>query len=61
VVPNVTGFTARKAITLLTADRFEPIVNGSGIVVSQNPLPGTAAAAGIKVTLFCKPRSLTLQ
>ena len=61
IVPDVTGFTARKAITLLTADQFEPVVNGSGIVVSQNPLPGTAASAGIKVTLFCKPRSLTLQ
>jgi cell division protein FtsI (penicillin-binding protein 3) len=61
VVPDVTGFTARKAITLLTADNFEPVLNGSGIVISQNPLPGTPASAGKKIVLFCKPRSLTLQ
>jgi cell division protein FtsI (penicillin-binding protein 3) len=61
VVPDVTGFTARKAITLLTADRFQPILNGSGIVVSQSPQPGTPASAGKKIVLFCKPRSLTLQ
>ncbi|MFI5251549.1 MAG: penicillin-binding protein [Bacteroidota bacterium] len=61
IVPDVTGFTARRAITLLTGVQFEPVVNGSGIVISQDPQPGTPASAGMKILLYCQPKSLTLQ
>ena len=60
-VPNVTGMTVRKAVNVLTAGKFEPVVTGSGVVVGQEPLAGTPAVAGMKVVLQCQPKSLTMQ
>ena len=59
LVPDLTGLTARKAITLLTTGKYDPVVNGSGIVVSQAPPAGSAATAWMKIVLYCQPKSLS--
>jgi cell division protein FtsI/penicillin-binding protein 2 len=58
VVPDVKGFSVRKAISVLSEVRLQPVVYGSGTVVSQSPLAGQAARVGMKVVLTCQPKAL---
>jgi cell division protein FtsI (penicillin-binding protein 3) len=57
-VPDVLGMSARKAVSLLTSEQFEPSVTGSGVVVSQDPPAGTPGSIGMKIALLCQPKSL---
>ena len=57
LVPDVRGFSARRAVSLLTMEQFEPIVNGSGIVVQQQPQAGASSRSRAKVILTCQPKS----
>ena len=50
-VPNVAGYSVRRAVALLVAKDLEPVVKGSGIVVAQNPAAGMPATKGMKVVL----------
>jgi cell division protein FtsI (penicillin-binding protein 3) len=59
-VPNVTGFSVRRAVALLVAKYLEPVVKGSGVVVSQDPAAGQPARKGMKVVLTCQPKQLTV-
>jgi cell division protein FtsI (penicillin-binding protein 3) len=59
LVPNVTGLTARKAVTILSSEKLSPVVSGSGVVVTQSPLPGSRAIAGMKIMLVCQPKALS--
>ncbi len=58
IVPDVRGWTVRKAVGFLAAGKFEPVVNGSGIVIEQSPAAGQPARAGARVVLICQPRTV---
>jgi cell division protein FtsI (penicillin-binding protein 3) len=55
VVPDVKGCSVRKAVGILTAEKYQPVVKGSGIVTGQEPPAGQPAKAGMKVVLTCQP------
>ncbi len=57
IVPNVQGYSVRRAINVLLDGKFEPVVSGSGTVISQEPAPGLRATLGIRVRLICQPKS----
>jgi hypothetical protein len=57
LVPDVRGFSARRAVSLLTMEQFEPVVNGSGIVVRQQPQAGMHSHSRMKIILTCEPKS----
>lgn len=57
LVPDVRGFSARRAVSLLTMEQFEPVVNGSGIVVRQQPPAGMHSHSRMKIILTCEPKS----
>ena len=59
VIPDVRGYSVRRAITVLTAGKFQPVINGSGTVVSQIPSAGQPAAEGMTITLVCQPKSVS--
>ena len=56
-VPDVKGYSVRRAVSILSQGKFEPVVSGSGIVVNQYPAAGQPVKAGARVTLICQPRS----
>ncbi|MBI4548494.1 MAG: PASTA domain-containing protein [Ignavibacteriae bacterium] len=58
-IPDVRGYSVRRAITVLTVGKFQPIVNGSGTVVSQIPTAGQPATEGMKITLVCQPKAVS--
>jgi cell division protein FtsI (penicillin-binding protein 3) len=58
VVPDVRGFSVRRAISILSQEKLQPVINGSGTVVAQAPPAGQAVAVGMKIVLTCQPRSL---
>ena len=53
-VPDVRGKSLRDAIFILTQAGFDPIPEGSGIVVAQEPAPRTRVRAR-KCRIICKP------
>jgi cell division protein FtsI (penicillin-binding protein 3) len=58
VVPDVRGYSVRRAVSVLTTKKLEPVVNGSGTVIRQAPSAGQPVKAGMKITLICQPKSL---
>ncbi len=56
VIPDVTGCSVRKAVGILTAEKYQPVVKGSGVVIAQDPAAGHPAKAGMKVVLTCQPK-----
>lgn len=58
IVPDVLGFSKRKAISLLKDEKFEPVVDGSGVVVSQHPRPGEPVSSSRVIRLTCEPRTV---
>ncbi|MBI3364103.1 MAG: transpeptidase family protein [Ignavibacteriae bacterium] len=59
IVPDVRGYSLRRAVGVLTTGKLEPVVNGSGIVIQQSPEAGQFAKPGTKVFLTCQPKSLS--
>ncbi|MBI1807202.1 MAG: PASTA domain-containing protein [Ignavibacteria bacterium] len=57
IVPDVKGYSVRRAVGILMTGKFQPIVNGSGTVINQVPPAGQPARPGTKITLICQPRS----
>lgn len=57
IVPDVRGLSKRRAITLLRDEEFQPVVYGSGVVVSQVPGPGEPVSSGRVITLNCAPKA----
>jgi cell division protein FtsI/penicillin-binding protein 2 len=53
-VPDVKGYSLRKAINILSASGFDIDINGSGEVIEQMPKSGTSQLPNSKITLFCK-------
>lgn len=58
MIPDVRGFSIRRALSLLRDEKFQPVVNGSGVVVSQNPAPGEPVSSSRVVTLNCSPKGM---
>lgn len=54
VVPDVKGYSLRKAINVLSENGFNVDINGSGEVIDQNPKSGSSQLPNSKITLFCK-------
>ncbi|MBI3190056.1 MAG: PASTA domain-containing protein [Ignavibacteriales bacterium] len=61
VVPNLQGCSVRKAVGILSGDQLDPVVDGYGIVISQDPIAGAVVRPGTKVLLRCEPKSVTVQ
>lgn len=57
IVPDVRGLSKRKAISLLRDEKFQPVVYGSGVVVSQIPSPGEPVSSGRVIKLTCEPKT----
>jgi membrane peptidoglycan carboxypeptidase len=57
IVPDVTGFSIRKAIGKLTSEGYTVEISGSGKVQSQNPEPGVEMTQTRKIKLFCKGKN----
>ena len=57
IVPDVTGFSIRKAIGKLTSEGYTVEITGSGKVQSQNPEPGAEMTHTRKIKLFCKGKN----
>ena len=53
-VPDVKGYSLRKAINVLSASGFDIDINGSGEVIDQMPKSGSTQLPNSKITLFCK-------
>ncbi len=58
LVPDVTGLSVRKAVGILTAEKYQPVIKGSGVVTDQTPSPGQPAKAGMKIILTCQPKTI---
>ena len=59
VVPNLSGMSLRRAVSVLSSDKFDVAIDGSGLVAHQYPAPGTRIKAGATITIECEPRSIT--
>lgn len=57
IVPDVTGFSIRKAIGKLTSEGYTVEITGSGKVHSQEPEPGVELTQTRKIKLFCKGKN----
>lgn len=57
VVPDVRGYSLRKAMGILLDENFKTDIRGSGVVVSQSPGPGAPVREGMVITLTCQSRS----
>ncbi len=60
-VPNVCGMSIRQAMNTLTAKNVKVVFAGSGVVIRQTPTAGTALKNGMKVMLYCEPKTIALQ
>jgi cell division protein FtsI (penicillin-binding protein 3) len=60
IVPDVVGLSKRTAISLLRDENFQPVVHGSGVVVSQQPRPGAPVSTSRVITLTCEPKTASL-
>jgi cell division protein FtsI (penicillin-binding protein 3) len=58
VVPDVRGMSVRRAMNRLTLERLGSRIDGSGIVIDQQPAAGKQVAPGSRVKLVCRSRSL---
>ena len=56
-VPDAMGMSMRDAIHAMSGAGFVPQIEGTGKLVRQAPLPGTAAAKGTSVRLLFEPSS----
>jgi cell division protein FtsI (penicillin-binding protein 3) len=54
-VPDVRGMTLRQAVTALAAARLDTRIEGSGVVVSQDPRPGSRPVDNAPVLLRGEP------
>jgi membrane peptidoglycan carboxypeptidase len=58
-VPDLRGMSLRRAINLTVVDDFDIHVQGSGIVVRQNPAAGQRVKTGSTLEIECQPRVIT--
>ncbi|MFA6470661.1 MAG: penicillin-binding transpeptidase domain-containing protein [Candidatus Latescibacterota bacterium] len=56
MVPNITGKPLRLAVQNLVQANLKVKINGSGVVQSQDPLPGSMVAYGTMCEIACRNR-----
>ncbi len=59
IVPNLKGMSLRRAINLLVVDDLDVHIQGSGIVVRQDPSAGQRVRTGSTLRIECEPRTIT--
>lgn len=59
IVPDFRGMSLRRAINLVVIDDFDIHIQGSGIVVHQNPPAGQRVRTGSALEIDCEPRTMT--
>jgi cell division protein FtsI/penicillin-binding protein 2 len=59
-MPDVRGQAIRRALTRLAMLHLDVVIQGSGIVVAQDPQPRELVKGGARVLIRCEPRYLTL-
>jgi cell division protein FtsI/penicillin-binding protein 2 len=59
-IPDVRGMPIRRAINTLSVFQLDVIVNGTGVVMAQNPPPGKEVKPGTKIVIHCESRSRSL-
>ncbi|HTY57224.1 MAG TPA: penicillin-binding transpeptidase domain-containing protein [Bacteroidota bacterium] len=60
LMPDVRGLAIRRALTRLALLRLDVAVQGSGVVVSQDPGPREHVREGSRVLIRCEARTLSL-
>jgi cell division protein FtsI (penicillin-binding protein 3) len=56
-LPNLTGSPMRTVVKHLTENGVVPVLNGSGLLATQSPPPGTVVSKGTSVDLVFRPAS----
>ena len=56
-IPNLTGVPARQAVKQMIGLGLTPRLKGSGLIVSQQPPPGSVVDSASEVTLVLEPAS----
>ena len=59
-IPDVRGESIRRALTRLALLHLDVVIQGSGVVVAQDPLPREQVRGGMRVLIRCEPRNLSL-
>jgi cell division protein FtsI (penicillin-binding protein 3) len=59
-MPDVRGESIRRALTRLAVLRLDVVIQGSGVVVAQDPQPREQVRGGARVLIRCEPRNLSL-
>ena len=59
-MPDVRGESIRRALTRLAVLRLDVVIQGSGVVIAQDPQPREQVRAGTRVLIRCEPRNLSL-
>jgi beta-lactam-binding protein with PASTA domain len=59
-MPDVRGESIRRALTRLAVLRLDVAIQGSGVVIAQDPQPREQVRAGTRVLIRCEPRNLSL-
>jgi cell division protein FtsI (penicillin-binding protein 3) len=59
-MPDVRGLAIRRALTRLALLRLDVAIQGSGVVVAQEPQPREQVRGGARVVIRCEPRNLPL-
>jgi cell division protein FtsI (penicillin-binding protein 3) len=59
-MPDVRGQAIRRALTRLALLRLDVVIQGSGVVVAQDPQPREQLRGGTRVLIRCEPRNLSL-
>jgi membrane peptidoglycan carboxypeptidase len=59
-MPDVRGEPIRRALTRLAVLRLDVVIQGSGVVVAQDPQPREQVRGGTRVLIRCEPRNLSL-
>jgi len=59
-VPDLRGQAIRRAVTRLALLRLDATIRGSGVVVAQDPQPGSRVRTGTPVALRCEAGNLSV-
>jgi cell division protein FtsI/penicillin-binding protein 2 len=57
IMPSVVGLSIREALQKLNSNYLSITISGSGVIKSQDPVPGERIRRGMKCRLVCEPKS----
>jgi cell division protein FtsI (penicillin-binding protein 3) len=59
-MPDVRGEAIRRALTRLALLHLDVVIQGSGVVIAQDPQPREHVRGGTRVLIRCEPRNVSL-